>query len=168
MTRDYLKKASMTSATDASDVEETVRSILSDIEAGGDDKAREYAAKFDRYDGNIILTAEEIAEATALVPEKLKADIRFAHDNVRRFAEAQKSTLSDVEIEIVGASIVCSPPPIGWRLQARRSLLWKNARQSAAKFADSGSISGLSKHRGRKKKCERSAPRCDGRKWSTS
>lgn len=101
MTREYLKKAPLTSSSDASDVQEIVRTILSDIEAGGDDKAREYAAKFDKYDGNIILTAEEIEAAAALVPEKLKADIRFAHDNVKRFAEAQKSTLSDVELEIV-------------------------------------------------------------------
>lgn len=100
MTREYLKKAPLTSASDASDVQETVRAILADIEAGGDDKAREYAAKFDKYVGNIILTAEEIKAAAALVPEKLKADIRFAHDNVKRFAEAQKSTLSDVEVEI--------------------------------------------------------------------
>ncbi|MBY4891262.1 histidinol dehydrogenase [Rhodobacteraceae bacterium N5(2021)] len=101
MTREYLKKASLTSASDASDVQETVRKILADIEAGGDDTAREYAAKFDKYEGNIILTAEEIEAAAALVPDKLKADIQFAHANVKRFAEAQKATVSDVEIEVV-------------------------------------------------------------------
>ncbi|UWQ96857.1 histidinol dehydrogenase [Rhodobacteraceae bacterium M385] len=101
MTREYLKKAPLTSASDASDVQETVRTILAEIEAGGDDKAREYAAKFDKYDGNIILTKEEIAAASALVPAKLKADIQFAHDNVRRFALAQKATVSDVEVEVV-------------------------------------------------------------------
>jgi len=47
-----------------------------------------------------MLTPEEIEAAIALVPEKLKADIRFAHDNVKRFAETQKSTLTDVEMEI--------------------------------------------------------------------
>lgn len=101
MTREYLKKAPLTSASDASDVQETVRTILADIEVGGDDKAREYAAKFDKYEGNIVLTPEEIEAAAALVPDKLKVDIQFAHDNVKRFAEAQKSTLSDVELEIV-------------------------------------------------------------------
>jgi sulfopropanediol 3-dehydrogenase len=73
---------------------------LEDIEVGGDAAARRYAAKFDQYDGNVILTEEEIAAASALVPEKLKADIRFAHDNVKRFAEAQKSTLTPVSLEI--------------------------------------------------------------------
>jgi len=101
MTIEYLKKASLTSKSDASDVQETVRAILAEIEAGGDKVALDYAAKFDRYEGSIILSPEEIEAACAKVPEKLKADIRFAHDNVRRFAETQKATLTDVELEVV-------------------------------------------------------------------
>ena len=101
MAREYLKKAALTSTSDASDVYDTVFAILNDIEAGGDATALEYAAKFDKYDGNVILSPEEIEAAIALVPEKLKADIQFAHDNVRRFAALQKSTVSDVEMEIV-------------------------------------------------------------------
>ncbi|MEO9576724.1 MAG: histidinol dehydrogenase [Tateyamaria sp.] len=101
MTREYLKKATLTAKSDASEVHETVKTILADIEAGGDAKAKEYAAKFDRYEGNVMLTAEEIEAAAALVPDKLKADIQFAHDNVKRFAEAQKGTVSNVEVEIV-------------------------------------------------------------------
>ncbi len=98
---EYLKKATLTSKSGASDVHDTVETILSDIEAGGDQAALDYAAKFDKYDGNIVLTPEEIEAACALVPEKLKADIRFAQDNVRRFAETQKATLSEVELEVV-------------------------------------------------------------------
>ena len=101
MTREYLKKATLTAASGASDVHDTVVSILNDIEAGGDAKAMEYAAKFDNYDGNVILTAQEIEAASALVPDKLKADIQFAHNNVKRFAELQKSTVADVEMEII-------------------------------------------------------------------
>jgi len=100
MTREYLKKATLTAASGASDVHDTVVSILKDIEEGGDAKAMEYAAKFDKYEGNVILTQAEIEAASALVPEKLKADIQFAHDNVKRFAELQKSTVADVEMEI--------------------------------------------------------------------
>ena len=101
MAREYLKKATLTAATGASDVHDTVTQILSDIEAGGDQAAIDYAAKFDKYEGSILLTPEEIEAACALVPEKLKADIQFAHDNVRRFAEAQKATVADVEYEVV-------------------------------------------------------------------
>ena len=96
----YLKKASMTSTTNSADVQKTVQDILNDIETGGDAKALEYAAKFDNYNGNVLLTREEIEAAKALVPEKIKQDIAFAHDNVRRFAEIQRSTLQDVEMEI--------------------------------------------------------------------
>lgn len=97
----YLKKATMTSTTDSADVQKTVQGILNDIESGGDNKALEYAAKFDNYKGNILLTRDEIETAKALVPNKIKQDIIFAHDNVQRFAEVQRSTLQDVEIEIV-------------------------------------------------------------------
>ena len=101
MTREYLKKATLTSTSDASDVTETVQSILNDIETRGDEGALEYAAKFDNYSGSIILSDDEIAAAIAQVPEKLRRDIDFAHDNVRRFAEAQKATLKDIQIEVV-------------------------------------------------------------------
>ncbi|MEM6465929.1 MAG: histidinol dehydrogenase [Pseudomonadota bacterium] len=101
MAREYLKKATLTSTSDAGDVRETVATILAEIEAGGDDAALRYAAKFDKYDGNILLSEEEIARAIDAVPDKLKADIQFAHDNVRRFAQAQKETVADITYEVV-------------------------------------------------------------------
>ncbi|MEM9199001.1 MAG: histidinol dehydrogenase [Pseudomonadota bacterium] len=101
MAREYLKKAVLTSKSDASDTQAIVRGILEDIEARGDAAALEYAAKFDKYEGEILLSAEAIAAAEAQVPEKLKDDIRFSHANVRRFAEAQKETVKDFEVEVV-------------------------------------------------------------------
>ncbi|WP_424934583.1 histidinol dehydrogenase [Amaricoccus macauensis] len=101
MTIEYLKRADRKSTDDASDVRATVQAILDEIEAGGDEAARKYAAKFDKYDGNVVLTRDEIDAAAAKVPMKLKDDIRFAWDNVRRFAEAQKETIRDTEIEVV-------------------------------------------------------------------
>ena len=100
MSRVYLKKAQLTPKSNASEVHETVKNILADIESGGDATAKEYASKFDQYQGNIILTDDEINVASDLVPEKLKDDIKFAHDNVKRFAERQKETLKNTEIEI--------------------------------------------------------------------
>jgi sulfopropanediol 3-dehydrogenase len=101
MTVEYLKKAPLHSRSDATETREIVRNILDDIEAGGDAKALEYAAKFDNYDGAIVLTDEAIAAASELVPDKMKRDIEFAHANVKKFAEAQKSTVSDFETEVV-------------------------------------------------------------------
>ena len=100
MTRDYLKKAILTATSDAGETHGTVKKILTEIEAGGDAVALEYARKLDNYDGNVLLTSEDIETASAAVPEKLKADIRYAHANIERFAQAQKATLSEVELEI--------------------------------------------------------------------
>ena len=97
----YLKKSTLQPSSDTSDVSQIVQEILTDIEAGGDKSALEYAAKFDKYSGNLKLTKEEIEAASALVPEQLKKDIQFAHQNVKKFAEAQKATLKDIEVEVV-------------------------------------------------------------------
>lgn len=98
---EYLKKATLTSKSDASDVHAIVKDILADIEARGDAAAMEYAAKFDGYEGNVVLTQDDIDAAIAAVPQRLKDDIKFAADNVRRFAEAQRATLIDTELEVV-------------------------------------------------------------------
>ena len=101
MTIKYLKKAPLHSRSDDTKTQQIVRDILNDIEAGGNEKALEYAAKFDKYDGEIILSKDAIKAATAIVPEKMKQDIQFAHSNVERFAKAQKSTVANFETEIV-------------------------------------------------------------------
>jgi len=100
MTVEYLKRAEKTALTDAGDVRASVQAILDEIEAGGEAAARAYAEKFDKYEGNIVLTREEIDAAAAKVPQKLKDDIRFAYENIKRFAEAQKATIGDVEVEL--------------------------------------------------------------------
>lgn len=101
MTIKYLKKAPLHSRSNDTKTQKIVQDILSEIEEGGDEKALEYAAKFDNYDGEIILSKNAIDAATALVPEKMKQDIKFAHSNVERFAKAQKSTVANFETEVV-------------------------------------------------------------------
>ena len=101
MTIKYLKKAPLHSRSNDTKTQKIVQDILSEIEEGGDEKALEYAAKFDNYDGEIILSKNAIDAATGLVPEKMKQDIKFAHSNVERFAKAQKSTVANFETEVV-------------------------------------------------------------------
>ena len=86
MARECLKSASKTSTSDSTDVRDTVQMILDEIETGGDNVAKAYAEKFDRYAGNLVLSADEIAAAAEQVPQRLKHDIRFAHDNVQRLS----------------------------------------------------------------------------------
>ncbi|MFA9229879.1 MAG: histidinol dehydrogenase [Microgenomates group bacterium] len=97
----YLKKAVRTAETDQQDVREIVTKMLAEIALGGEDAARKYARELDKWAGDIIVSPADRAAAAALVPEKLKADIQFAHNNVRRFAEAQRATVTDCSIEIL-------------------------------------------------------------------
>ena len=101
MTIKYLKKAPLHSRSDDTKTQQIVRDILHNIENGGDEKALEYASKFDKYDGEVILSKSAIEAAAELVPEKMKQDIEFAHSNVERFARAQKSTVANFETEVV-------------------------------------------------------------------
>ncbi len=96
----YLKKAEKTAASGEQDVRATVQAILDEIEAGGEAKAREYAVRFDKWEGEIVVSEEDRKAAAKAVPERLKADIRFAHDQVRRFAEAQKDAIRDTQVEL--------------------------------------------------------------------
>jgi sulfopropanediol 3-dehydrogenase len=97
----YLKKATHTAETDQGDVHDLVVNMLDEIASGGEEAARKYTRDLDKWAGDIVVTAEQRAAAAALVPEKLKADIRFAHANIKRFAEAQRATVTDCEIEIL-------------------------------------------------------------------
>lgn len=98
--RTYLKKAAKTSTTNASDVQATVRKILQEIETGKDATAQKYAKDFDNYAGPALLSDDEIQHAIAKVPQKLRDDMQFSHDNIRRFAEAQKKSMTDLEMEV--------------------------------------------------------------------
>ncbi len=98
---EYLKKAVRTAETDQEGVGEIVARMLANIAGGGEDVARSYARDLDKWSGDIVISAEDRAAAAALVPDQLKADIQFAHRNVRRFAEAQRATISDFALEII-------------------------------------------------------------------
>ncbi len=100
MTRHYLKRASKTHATDSTDVQNIVQNMLAEIETGGEQTARDYAAKLDNYTLPPVLTQEQIAEASAKVSQKLKDDIHFAYENIRNFAQLQKDSLAEFENEI--------------------------------------------------------------------
>ncbi len=97
---EYLKKAEMTSATGEADVRDLVAGMLKEIEEGGEAKAIEYTRKFDKWEGDILVSQEQIDAAEALVPQRLKDDLQFAHDRVRGFAEAQLKSMNEFETEL--------------------------------------------------------------------
>jgi len=99
---EYLKRGLDASAIKAADakVRETVETILADVEARGDAAVRELSQKFDNWaPANFRLTDQEIERAIGEVPRRDLDDIRFAQAQVRNFAQKQKDTLKDLEVE---------------------------------------------------------------------
>jgi sulfopropanediol 3-dehydrogenase len=78
----------------------TVEAILADIEKRGDDAVHDLSRKFDGWDRpDFRLTAAEIEACKAELSEQDLSDIAFAQTQVRNFAEAQKATMLELEIE---------------------------------------------------------------------
>jgi sulfopropanediol 3-dehydrogenase len=101
MTITYLKSAEARPNNENGDLRSRVAEMLERIEAGGDQAACDYAAQLDHWDGDILLSTSARAAALARVPQQLKDDIGLAHNNIRRFAEAQMATLTDCEVELM-------------------------------------------------------------------
>ena len=81
-------------------VQGTVRGIISDIRARGDDALRELSQKFDGWNPPAFrLSAEQIEAAIAQVPEEVLASVRFSLEQVRTFARAQRESIYEVEVE---------------------------------------------------------------------
>jgi len=100
MTVTYLKKAEKTAFTGEDDVSELVANMLKEIEEGGEEKSIELTRKFDKWDGGIVVTEEEIKAAADQISDQLKKDIQFAYDRVRGFAEKQLASMSEFETEL--------------------------------------------------------------------
>jgi sulfopropanediol 3-dehydrogenase len=96
----YLKTAPGEPPRAAADIADTVQVMLARLRAGGAQVALEYARDLDRWQGPIALSQADIAAASARVPQALKDDIAWAHDNISRFAAAQRATAQDMEIEL--------------------------------------------------------------------
>ncbi|MBI1219496.1 MAG: histidinol dehydrogenase [Rhodobacteraceae bacterium] len=100
MTQTFLKRGVMPPADAAADVSATVARILRDIETGGEAAALRHARALDRWDGEVVVSPAAIEAACARVPQELKDAIAWAHDNIARFAEAQRATLTEMEVEL--------------------------------------------------------------------
>ena len=97
----YLKKSPKTSSTDDTKTREIVENILKDIEKTKEEGCIELSKKFDKYEGEVIVTREKIEEIKKNLDPKTKDDIQFSHERVRKFAEAQlKNYGQDFEVEL--------------------------------------------------------------------
>ena len=100
MTVTYLKKAQKTPLTGTEETRQIVSDMLAKIEAGGEAAALAYGRDLDGYEGDAIVSAEQIEEAGKTVSDQLKDDIKFSFDRVTKFAEAQKASISAFETEL--------------------------------------------------------------------
>ena len=101
MTIKYLKKAKKTASTDDIKTREIVQELLSDLEKTKEEGCKQLTKKFDKYDGDIIVSKEKIEDIKKKLDQKTKDDIKFSYDRVRKFAEAQlKNYGQDFEIEL--------------------------------------------------------------------
>jgi sulfopropanediol 3-dehydrogenase len=99
----FVKRRINQAQSDAADLEvrQTVERIIADIGKRGDLAVRELSAKFDRWSpATFRLSQAEIDKLMRAVPEATLADIRFAQEQIRTFAQHQKGALRDLEVEI--------------------------------------------------------------------
>ena len=97
----YLKKSPKTSSTDDTKTREIVENILKDIEKTKEEGCKALSKKFDKYEGDVVVSKEKIEEIKKNLDQKTKDDIQFSHERVRKFAEAQlKNYGQDFEVEL--------------------------------------------------------------------
>lgn len=102
MAIEYLKtgKPETERAEDDAKVRGIVESTLKDIESRGDAAIRELSAKFDKYEPqSFLLSQSDIEALLQKVSTRDMEDIKFAQAQIRRFAEAQRSSMTDIEVE---------------------------------------------------------------------
>jgi sulfopropanediol 3-dehydrogenase len=105
----WLKRGMDASAIKAADakVRETVEQILADVEARRDAAVRELSERFDKWSpASFKLTPQEIERAISQVSKRDLDDIKFAQAQVRNFAQRQRATLQDLEVETLPGVIL--------------------------------------------------------------
>ena len=101
MSIQYLKKATKTSSSDETKTREVVQNLLTELEKSKEEGCKKLTKKFDKYEGEIIISKEKIEEVKKNIDQKTKDDIQFSYDRVRKFAEAQlKNYGQNFEVEL--------------------------------------------------------------------
>lgn len=101
MTATYLKRAANTPATGEDEARATVEKMLRELESGREPAAREIAKRLDGWDGEIVVPREVVAQSAKRLSETLKDDIRFSYERVRSFAQHQRDSLKEFEVDLL-------------------------------------------------------------------
>jgi sulfopropanediol 3-dehydrogenase len=109
MAINYLKKGKTDAAKaiDDAQVSEIVKNTLKAIEERGDEAVKEFAKKFDNYTPESFkLSQAEIDKLINQVSKQDLEDIKFAQEQVRNFAQAQRDSMQDIEVETMPGVIL--------------------------------------------------------------
>ncbi|MGR3614607.1 MAG: histidinol dehydrogenase [Paracoccaceae bacterium] len=96
----YLKTGLDVAESASADVADLVRVMIAAINAKGEDAVRDYASRLDGWEGDIVVSPDQVRAAGQALSEELKDAIRYAHDNIRRFADSQRQSAGDFQTEI--------------------------------------------------------------------
>jgi sulfopropanediol 3-dehydrogenase len=105
----FLKRGMDAGAIEEADakVRATVEGILGEIKARGDDAVRDLSARFDKWSPESFrLSAAEIEKAIGQVAKRDLEDIKFAQAQVRGFAQKQRESMQDIEVETLPGVIL--------------------------------------------------------------
>lgn len=98
----YLKKQKETTHEEKVNLQTSVSAIIENVQENGDDALATYAKKFDGVDMNTFKVSEqEIKEAKNQLSNTLIEDIKFSIERIKRFAEAQRDSLTEFEKEMI-------------------------------------------------------------------
>jgi len=78
----FIKKAIKNATTGEDNTREIVSTMLKEIEEGGEERCIQYAKDLDGFEGNIVVTEEEIEAAGKRLSQQVKDDIKFSYDRV--------------------------------------------------------------------------------------
>lgn len=83
------------------DVSNVVKTVINSIRNDGDKAVRKFSEDFDRWSPpSFKMTHSEIEKSISAVPKQTLDDIKEAQRNIRKFAEAQRRSITDFEVEI--------------------------------------------------------------------
>lgn len=100
----YLKKGMSEENLKESDekTKEIVSNTLKEIEEKGDKAVRNLSIKFDKWNPESFkLSSRQIEDIVSSIPQQVKDDIEFAQNNIKKFAEAQRDSMKDINVEVM-------------------------------------------------------------------
>ncbi|CRK24413.1 Histidinol dehydrogenase like protein [Verticillium longisporum] len=98
----FLKSALLSARVESNQrVTDVVQAVIQDVRKNGDKAVRSYSERFEKWTPpSFKLTERQIQDCIAQVPAQTVQDIKTAQENVRKFAQAQRGSIRDIEVEI--------------------------------------------------------------------